>query len=149
MSDLDITGRVSMDASQAERALENLSAQAGKMSVDMAKAGDATRKAVEKIGDISTANGEKFTKSEGTIVNSIKRLAAEAAKAQPVLDKLGNIEFNIAAKGLDSAKFAPYLDVIKSVSKEAQESAVAIASASSKAGTAASGSLNNIGISAK
>ena len=83
MSDLDITGRVSMDASQAERALENLSAQAGKMSVDMAKAGDATRKAVEKIGDISTANGEKFTKSEGTIVNSIKRLAAEAAKAQP------------------------------------------------------------------
>ncbi|MFN9475568.1 phage tail length tape measure family protein, partial [Acidovorax sp.] len=103
----------------------------------MRQAGEHAGRDVDKIGDLAASNTEKFTLSEAAMVASIKKLALEAARAQPVIDKLGDIEFNIAAKGLDASKFRPMLDVVQQVSREAQAAA-----------NAATPALNKIGVSA-
>lgn len=56
-------------------------------------------KAVDQIGEIAKSQGDKFTRAESAIVASIARAATlGAAKNQQALEKIGNIEFNIAAK---------------------------------------------------
>ena len=135
MSDLDITGRVVFDASQAEGALDKIGDKADQMAREVQGAAAAAGKSVDKIGDGAAGSAEKFTRAEGRIADSIKR-------TQTGLELLGKtasqkLEFKINAQGLDPAKFEPALAKLR----ETEAAAL-------RASTAASGSLNNIGISA-
>jgi phage-related minor tail protein len=135
MSDLDITGRVVFDASQAESALDKIGGKADKMAREVSGAATTAGKAVDKIGDGAAGSAEKFTRAEGRIADSIKR-------TQTSLELLGKtasekLEFRINSQGLDAAKFEPALAKLR----ETEAAAL-------RAGTAVNGSLNRIGISA-
>ena len=119
MSDsLKIQGVVEVSTEGAESSLGRVGNAADKMAVNMAAAGAKAGKAVDQIGEIAKATGEKFTRAESVITGSLKKLAVEAAKAKSVTEGLGNIEFNIAAKGLDPAKFQPMINVVRQLAAE-------------------------------
>lgn len=119
MSDsLKIQGVVEVSTEGAESSLGRVGNAADKMAVNMSAAGAKAGKAVDQIGEIAKATGEKFTRAESVITGSLKKLAVEAAKAKSVTEGLGNIEFNIAAKGLDPAKFQPMINVVRQLAAE-------------------------------
>jgi phage-related minor tail protein len=135
MSDLDITGRVVFDASQAESALDKIGGKADKMAREVSGAATTAGNAVDKIGDGAAGSAEKFTRAEGRIADSIKR-------TQTSLELLGKtasekLEFRINSQGLDAAKFEPALAKLR----ETEAAAL-------RAGTAVNSSLNRIGVSA-
>jgi hypothetical protein len=118
MSDLGIQATVEMSTEDAERALGRVGDKAGRMAVDMVQAGQKASQAVKQIGDVASESGEKFSRAEGSIVSNLKRLAVEAAKGKSVIEGIGNVEFNIAAKGLDASKFKPMLDIVRQLQGE-------------------------------
>ena len=118
MADLKIQGVVEVSTEGAESSLGRVGNAADKMAVNMSAAGAKAGKAVDQIGEIAKATGEKFTRAESVITGSLKKLAVEAAKAKSVTEGLGNIEFNIAAKGLDPAKFQPMINVVRQLAAE-------------------------------
>lgn len=142
MADLDITGRVVFDASQAEGALDKLGGKADKMASDVSGAAGKAGQAVDKIGEGASGSAEKFTRAEGRIVDSIKR-------TQTSLELLGKtasqkLEFKINEKGLDPAKFEPALAKLR----EIEAAQVALGVASVRSGSVAATSLNSMGMSA-
>src|SRR5574337_1617658 len=110
-SDLRIQGEVVVNSEQAEGAFSRVGDKATQMAANMQQAGARAGKAVDQIGEIAKSQGDKFTRAESAIVASIKRVTLEAAKSQQAVEKIGDIQFNIAAKGLDPAKFAGMLNV--------------------------------------
>ena len=140
-SDLRIQGEVVVNSEQAEGALSRVGDKATQMAANMQQAGARAGKAVDQIGEIAKSQGDKFTRAESAIVASIKRVTLEAAKNQQALEKIGDIQFNIAAKGLDPAKFAGMLNVTRQVAEETR----ALSAAMNGVGTPA---LDKMGISA-
>ncbi len=140
-SDLRIQGEVVVNSEQAESAFNRVGDKATQMAANMQQAGARAGKAVDQIGEIAKSQGDKFTRAESAIVASIKRVTLEAAKNQQALEKIGNIEFNIAAKGLDPSKFAGMLNVTRQVAEETR----ALSAAMNGVGTPA---LDKMGISA-
>ena len=134
-SDLRIQGEVVVNSEQAETAFNRVGDKAQQMATEVATSAGKAGQAVDKIGDGAGASAEKFTRAESRMSASIKRATNE-------LELLGKtasqrLEFNIADKGLDAAKFEPALQKLREV--EAQAAA---------AQRAASGSLDKMGISA-
>ena len=140
-SDLRIQGEVVVNSEQAEGALNRVGDKATQMAANMQQAGARAGKAVDQIGEIAKSQGDKFTRAESAIVASIKRVTLEAAKSQQAVEKIGDIQFNIAAKGLDPAKFAGMLNVTRQVAEETR----ALSAAMNGVGTPA---LDKMGISA-
>lgn len=136
-----IQGEVVVDSEQAEGAFNRVGDKATQMAANMQQAGERAGKAVDQIGEIAKSQGEKFTRAESAIVASIKRVTLEAAKSQQAVEKIGDIQFNIAAKGLDPAKFAGMLNVTRQVAEETR----ALSAAMNGVGTPA---LDKMGISA-
>ena len=139
---LNLTGRVSLSTESAESSLDRLGSKSGQMAVNMQQAGERAGKALDQIGDIAKSQEVKFTRAESSIVTAIKKVTVEAAKGARAIEGIGNIEFNIAAKGLDPAKFAPFLDITKRVAEESRLAATAITGSVVPA-------INNMGMSAK
>ncbi len=135
-SDLQIQGEVVVNSEQAESAFNRVGDKAQQMANEVATSAGKAGQAVDKIGDGAGASAEKFTRAESRISASIKRATNE-------LELLGKtasqrLEFNIADKGLDPKKFEPMLQRLREVEQRARE-----------AERAATGSLDNMGMSAK
>lgn len=134
-SDLQIQGEVVVNSEKAESAFNRVGDKATQMANEVATSAGKAGQAVDKIGDGAGASAEKFTRAESRISASIKRATNE-------LELLGKtasqrLEFNIADKGLDAAKFEPALKKLRELEAQAQA-----------AQRAASGSLDKMGISA-
>lgn len=143
MADLDITGRVVVDASQAEGAFDRVADKAEQMGREVANAAKQAGKEVDGMGDGANTSAEKFTRAEARIRDSIKRSTQE-------LNLLGKtasekLEFKIADKGLDSSKFTSYIAELK----KAEAAQMALGAASVRSGSVASASLDSMGMSAK
>ena len=135
MADLSIQGEVVVNSEKAESAFDRVGDKASQMANEVATSAGKAGQSVDKIGDGAGASAEKFTRAESRISASIKRATTE-------LELLGKtasqrLEFNIADKGLDAAKFEPALQKLREVEAQAQA-----------AQRAASGSLDKMGISA-
>lgn len=107
MSDPQIQVGVSVSSEGAERALDNLADKAGQMATSMQRDGEKAGAAVDVIGAKAVKSADQFSTAEGRIAASIKRATTN-------LENLGKtasqkLEFQIASKGLDSAKFEPML----------------------------------------
>lgn len=108
-----------MSAGNTNEVLDGISNKAAKMAVNMAEAGAKAGKAIDEIGEAVKSSDEKFTKAESNIVASAKRFAVEIAKGtKSASDALGQLDFNIAAKGLDPAKFAPVQEALRKLGAE-------------------------------
>ncbi|CAN7492053.1 phage tail length tape measure family protein [Acidovorax sp. LjRoot74] len=135
-SDLRIQGEVVVNSEQAESAFNRVGDKAQQMANEVATSAGKAGQAVDKIGDGAGVSAEKFTRAESRISASIKRATNE-------LELLGKtasqrLEFNISDKGLDPKKFEPMLQRLREVEQRARE-----------AEAAATGSLNNMGMSAR
>lgn len=135
-SDLRIQGEVVVNSEQAENAFNRVGDKATQMANEVATSAGKAGQAVDKIGDGAGASAEKFTRAESRISASIKRATTE-------LELLGKtasqrLEFNIADKGLDAAKFEPALKKLRELEAQALQ-----------AQRAATGSLDKMGLSAK
>jgi phage-related minor tail protein len=135
MADLTVTGEVVVNSEKAESAFDRVGDKASQMASDVAASAGRAGQAVDKIGDGAGASAEKFTRAESRISASIKRATME-------LELLGKtasqkLEFNIADKGLDAAKFEPALRRLREIEEQAE-----------RAQRAATGSLDKMGISA-
>lgn len=126
MADLTVQADVVVNAEGAEAAFTRVGDKATQMAANMQQAGARAGKAVDQIGEIAKSQGDKFTRAESAIVASIKRVTLEAAKNQQALEKIGDIQFNIAAKGLDPSKFAGMLNVTRQVAEETRALSAAI-----------------------
>ena len=135
-SDLRIQGEVVVNSEQAESAFNRVGDKAQQMATEVATSATKAGQAVDKIGDGAGASAEKFTRAESRISASIKRATNE-------LELLGKtasqrLEFNISDKGLDPKKVEPMLQRLREGEQRARE-----------AEAAATGSLNNMGMSAR
>jgi len=103
MADLKIQGVVEVSTEGAESSLNRVGDAAGRMSGKVQTGAEKAGKAVDGIGNGAGNSAEKFTRAEARISDSIKRTTRN-------LEMLGKtasqkLEINIAAKGLDPAKF--------------------------------------------
>lgn len=116
-SDLQIQGEVVVNSEKAESAFDRVGDKAQQMANEVATSANKAGQAVDKIGDGAGASAEKFTRAEARMRESIKRSTQELQ----LLGKTASekLEFNIQAKGLDAAKFAPYIEELKKA-EEAQ-----------------------------
>ena len=135
MADLTVTGEVVVNSEKAESAFDRVGDKASQMANEVASSAGRAGQAVDKIGDGAGASAEKFTRAESRISASIKRATVE-------LELLGKtasqkLEFNIADKGLDAAKFEPALRRLREIEQQAE-----------RAQRVATGSLDKMGISA-
>lgn len=113
MSDLKLQGEVSMDASSANAALDGVGQSAAKMASKVTSEADKAGQAVDGIGARASGSAEQFTRAESRIRDSIKR----STEQLQMLGKTASqqLEFKIETKGLDAAKFAPYLEELRRV----------------------------------
>lgn len=121
MADLDITGRVTVDASQAEGAFDRVGARAEQMSEAVAGAAGRSGRSIESLGAAGVQSGEKMTRSQS-------RVRDEIVRSTTAIERLGKtasqrLELKISTKGLDPALFAPYLARLREV--EAAQAALA------------------------
>lgn len=131
MSDLQIQGEVVVTAEKAEGAFDRVADKATQMANEVAGAAGKAGQAVDGIGAGAEKSAERFTRSEARMRDAIQKSTQELQ----LLGKTASekLEFNIAAKGLDAGKFAPYIAELKQA-----EAAQRIAT----------GSLDKMGISA-
>lgn len=131
MADLDITGRVVVDGSQAEGAFDRVADKAEQMGREVSSSANKAGQAVDKIGDGADKGAEKFTRAEARMRDSIKRSTRE-------LEMLGKtasqkFEANLEFKGLDKAKFQPFLSELRKAEEATKRAETGINSMSATA----------------
>ena len=116
-SDLNIQAEVVVNSEKAESAFDRVGDKATQMATEVAGAAGKAGQAVDGIGAGAEKSADKFTRAEARMRESIKRSTQELQ----LLGKTASekLEFNIQAKGLDAAKFAPYIEELKKA-EEAQ-----------------------------
>lgn len=137
MDDLNIQAGVTVNAEQAERAFDNLGNKAQKMANEVTKAADKAGKATDGMGDGAEKGAEKFTRAES-------RMRAAIQKSTRELEMLGKtasqkFEAQLEFKGLDKAKFQPFLDELRKAedaTKKAESGLSGLGSAAQAAGRA-------------
>ena len=117
MDDLNIQAGVTVNAEQAERAFDNLGNKAQKMANEVTKAADKAGKATDGMGDGAEKGAEKFTRAES-------RMRAAIQKSTRELEMLGKtasqkFEAQLEFKGLDKAKFQPFLAELRKTEEAA------------------------------
>lgn len=132
MADLKIQGEVVVDASQAESALDRVGSKAESMAAGVGQSAGQAGKAVDGIGDKADAGAQKFTRAEARMRDAIRKSTQELELFGKTASE--KLEFKLADKGLDASKFQPYLAELRKVEAAHQ---------------AASGTLDNMGMSAK
>lgn len=137
MDDLNIQAGVTVNAEQAERAFTNLGDKAQKMANEVTKAADKAGKATDGMGDGAEKSAEKFTRAESRMRTAIQKSTRE-------LEMLGKtasqkFEAQLEFKGLDKAKFQPFLDELRKAeeaTKRAESGLSGLGSAAQAAGRA-------------
>jgi phage-related minor tail protein len=145
MSDLDVTGRVVVDSSQAEGAFKKVDAAADKMAQGIKASADKASKAADSIGDGADQGAQKFTRAGAQIRNEIQRSTLQLESFGKTASQ--RLELKITAKGLDPAQFAPYLAELKKV--EAAQLQLKAADAAQASASAATGYLGKVEMSAR
>lgn len=130
MSDLKIQGVVEMSSEGAERALDRVADKAGQMSSRLEKEAGKAGKAVDGIADGANKSADEFTRSEGKIVASIKRVTQNLEQFGKTASQ--KIELRIADRGLDPARFEPMLSKLREL--EAAQAKATAGSAQMAAG---------------
>lgn len=130
-NDLSIQAEVAVNAEKAEAAFDRVGDKATQMAAEVAGAAGKAGQAIDGIGSGAEKSADRFTRSEARMRDAIKKSTQELQ----LLGKTASekLEFNIAAKGLDAGKFAPYIAELKQA-----EAAQRVAT----------GSLDKMGISA-
>lgn len=124
MDDLNIQAGVTVNAEQAERAFDNLGNKAQKMANEVTKAADKAGKATDGMGDGAEKGAEKFTRAES-------RMRAAIQKSTRELEMLGKtasqkFEAQLEFKGLDKAKFQPFLAELRKTEEAAAKAQAGI-----------------------
>lgn len=96
-----------MDTSDAERGLARIEQGAKKMATSAGKAAAEAGKAIDSIGNGAGDSAQKFTRAESQIRREIEKSTLALKTMGQAASK--RIETTIDFKGLDRAKFEPYL----------------------------------------
>ena len=109
---------VGLDSSEVKQGTEEISRSVNKMAGDVARESITAGKAISKIGSEAKDSAEEFSRSESKIIQSIQRrtaaLEAAGKGARAYQEAL------ISNRGLDPAKFEPYLAKLEAVEKAQQ-----------------------------
>jgi hypothetical protein len=137
MADLSITGEVVVTSEKAEGAFDRVGAKAGQMASKVQAEATKAGAAVDNIGTGAEAGAEKFTRAESRMRSAIQKSTRE-------LEMLGKtasqkFEAQLEFKGLDKAKFQPFLDELRKAeeaTKKAESGLSGLGSAAQAAGRA-------------
>lgn len=137
MADLSITGEVVVTSEKAEGAFDRVGAKAGQMASKVQTEANKASSAIDGIGTGAEAGAEKFTRAES-------RMRAAIQKSTRELEMLGKtasqkFEAQLEFKGLDKAKFQPFLDELRKAeeaTKKAESGLSGLGSAAQAAGRA-------------
>jgi hypothetical protein len=117
MADLNITGKVTVDASQAEGAFDRVGDRAAKMSGDVAAAAGKAGNAAAQIGAGSERGEQALTRSQSRMRDEIQRSTRSIEQLGKTASQ--RLELKIQTQGLDPALFAPYLAQLREVERSA------------------------------
>lgn len=131
MADLSIQGEVVVNSEKAESAFDRVGDRASQMANEVATSANKAGQAVDKIGDGADKGAEKFTRAEARMRDSIKKSTRE-------LEMLGKtasqkFEANLEFKGLDKAKFQPFLNELRQAEEATKRAETGISSMSATA----------------
>ena len=131
MADLSIQGEVVVNSEKAESAFDRVGDKASQMANEVVTSAGKAGQAVDKIGDGADKGAEKFTRAEARMRDSIKRSTRE-------LEMLGKtasqkFEANLEFKGLDKAKFQPFLNELRQAEEATKRAETGISSMSATA----------------
>lgn len=137
MADLSITGEVVVTSEKAEGAFDRVGAKAGQMASKVQTEANKASSAIDGIGTGAEAGAEKFTRAESRMRTAIQKSTRE-------LEMLGKtasqkFEAQLDFKGLDKAKFQPFLDELRKAeeaTKKAESGLSGLGSAAQAAGRA-------------
>lgn len=137
MADLSITGEVVVTSEKAEGAFDRVGAKAGQMASKVQAEANKAGAAVDGIGTGAEKGAEKFTRAESRMREAIMKSTRE-------LEMLGKtasqkFEAQLEFKGLDKAKFQPFLDELRNAeeaTKKAESGLSGLGSAAQAAGRA-------------
>ena len=108
---------IGADGSQAISEFGRVQAASGKMAEGVKKAGTEAGAGLENIGKGSEESAAKMTRAERSIVSSIQRVTAQAQAAGKQSAAFENL---IDLRGLDRAKFEPYLQGLRQAEVQTQ-----------------------------
>ena len=131
MADLSITGEVVVTSEKAEGAFDRVGAKAGQMASKVQAEATKAGAAVDSIGAGAEQGAEKFTRAESRMRSAIQKSTRE-------LEMLGKtasqkFEAQLEFKGLDKAKFQPFLDELRQAEEAAKRAETGISSMSATA----------------
>lgn len=131
MADFGVTGEVVVTSEKAESAFDRVGDKASQMANEVVTSAGKAGQAVDKIGDGADKGAEKFTRAEARMRDSIKRSTRE-------LEMLGKtasqkFEANLEFKGLDKAKFQPFLNELRQAEEATKRAETGISSMSATA----------------
>lgn len=135
--DKKIQAAVSLDTSDAERGFARVGQGARKMAETAGKAAAEAGKAIDGIGDGAGESAQKFTRAESQIRREIEKSTLALKTMGQAASK--RIETTIDFRGLDRAKFEPYLAQLR----EAERLQDQVSRSMGNMGTAASGAREN------
>ena len=149
MADLNITGSVRVDASQAEGEFRRLGGAAERMSRDIGESAGRTGRSINSIGAGANQSAAQLTRSQSRIRDEISRTTTQIQQLGKTASQ--KFEIKIAAQGLDPTQFGPYLRRLREV--EAAQASQASGAARAAQGTAvnsaamtrAAGAANEMG----
>jgi len=113
--DRKIQAAVSLDTSDAERGFARVEQSARKMATSAAKAAAEAGKAIDGIGDGANESAQKFSRAEASIRREIEKSTLALKTLGMTASK--RIEASIDFRGLDRAKFEPYLAKLREVER--------------------------------
>ena len=113
--DRKIQAAVSLDTSDAERGFARVEQSARKMATSAAKAAQEAGKAIDGIGDGANESAQKFSRAEASIRREIEKSTLALKTLGMTASK--RIEASIDFRGLDRAKFEPYLAKLREVER--------------------------------
>ena len=111
MADLSIQGEVVVNSEKAESAFDRVGDRASQMANEVATSANKAGQAVDKIGDGADKGAEKFTRAEARMRDSIKKSTRELEMMGKTASQ--KFEANLEFKGLDKAKFQPFLNELR------------------------------------
>ncbi len=137
MEDLGVTASVSMSTENVERAFDRVGDKAAQMANKVAKEAEKAGAATDNMGAGAEKSAEKFTRAESRMRSAIQKSTRE-------LEMLGKtasqkFEAQLDFKGLDKAKFQPFLDELRKAeeaTKKAESGLSGLGSAAQAAGRA-------------
>lgn len=137
MEDLGVTASVSMSTENVERAFDRVGDKAAQMANKVAKEAEKAGAATDNMGAGAEKSAEKFTRAESRMRTAIQKSTRE-------LEMLGKtasqkFEAQLEFKGLDKAKFQPFLDELRKAeeaTKKAESGLSGLGSAAQAAGRA-------------